>query len=138
MVRPVASMAYPGQKVAVKLLDLPIPQSGCGDTRLISDCVSLSIEFEYKSGDADMVGTIHFAHVKAYRFSPESSLGVFRSEAYESVAEVLDSGWSKEIGGEVPAARPSRHFNVFLSSNGTFEVLAASVRLAEPRLGLLR
>jgi len=114
-----------------KLFDLPIPQSGCGNTQLESDGVSVALQFEYRSHGKDFVGVIHFGRVVAYRYRDElHSLG-YTSDAYESVAEVSDSEWCKELqfGG--------KHIAVFLSSNGYFEVLAESVELGEPREGLL-
>jgi hypothetical protein len=114
-----------------KLFDLPIPQSGCGNTQLESDGITVTLRFEYRLNGKDLVGTIQFRGVVAYRYRDElHSLG-YASEAYESVAEIVDSPWCKELHFA------AKHFAVFLSSNGYFEVLADSASLAESREGLL-
>jgi hypothetical protein len=126
---------------STKITNLPIPQSGCGNTRLSCDGLNLSIEFEYRSQGTDIIGTICFEAVVAYRFSNEMHSEGFISEAYESVAEVLNSDWKMKLAAIAPAgvtdALSARHFAMFLSSNGYFEVLAESVRVEEPRFGLL-
>jgi hypothetical protein len=114
-----------------KLFDLPIPQSGCGNTELVSDGISVVLRFEYRREKRDFIGKIQFQGVIAYRYRDElHSLG-YSSEAYESVAEILDSPWCSEQKFK------GRHFAVFLSSNGYFEVLAENVTLGEPSEGLL-
>lgn len=124
-----------------KLVNLPIPQSGCGNTKLSCDGLSLSIEFEYRSQGSDIIGTICFDGVVAYRFSNEMHSEGFVSEAYESVAEVLNSDWKARLVATSPTgvtnALAARHFAVFLSSNGYFEVLAESFRVEDARPGLL-
>ena len=124
-----------------RLTNLPIPQSGCGNTRLSCDGLSLSIEFEYRDQGADVIGTIQFEGVLAYRFVNEMHGVGFVSEAYESVAEVRDSEWRQRLAVAAPVgvndAASARHFAIFLSSNGYFEVLAESFRVGEPRTGCL-
>lgn len=115
---------------ARKVLDLPIPQSGCGDTRLVSDGVSVIIEFEYRENQRDLIGTVKFDDVVAYRFSSERHIRDYCSEAYESVAEIESSGWITKT----EAAK--RHFAMFLSSNGYFEILASGISLGAPREGI--
>jgi len=114
-----------------KLFDLPIPQSGCGNTQFQSDGITVTLQFEYRLQGKDFVGVIHFRGVVAYRYRDElHSLG-YASEAYESVAEIAHSEWCNEL------QFTGKHIAVFLSSNGYFEVLAESVSLGEPREGLL-
>ena len=124
-----------------KLAHLPIPQSGCGNTRLSCDGLSLSIEFEYRSQGAAAIGTIQFEGVVAYRFANEMHSEGFVPEAYESVAEVTGSEWKQRLVSAAPIgvtnAKSARHFAIFLSSNGYFEVLAESFRIEEPKMGLL-
>lgn len=116
---------------AKKLFDLPIPQSGCGNTQLHSDGITVTLQFEYRLQGKDFVGRIEFRGVVAHRYRDERhSLG-YASEAYESVAEVAPSEWCKEL------QFTGKHIAVFLSSNGYFEVLAESVSLGESREGLL-
>lgn len=125
----------------IKLTNLPIPQSGCGNTRLSCDGLSLSLEFEFRNQGEDIIGAIQFEGVVAYRFSNEMHSEGFVSEAYESVAEVLNSDWRQRLAALAPASvtntSSARHFAVFLSSNGYFEVLAESFRVEEARSGLL-
>jgi hypothetical protein len=114
-----------------KLFDLPVPQSGCGNTLFQSDGITVALRFEYRLQGKDVVGVIQFRGVVAYRYRDElHSLG-YASDAYESVAEVDDSEWCKEL------QFTGKHIAVFLSSNGYFEVLADSVSLGEAREGLL-
>jgi hypothetical protein len=101
---------------AKTMIDLPIPQSGCGNTELISDGISLTLRFEYRKSKNDHIGIIKFDGVIAHRFRDEvHSLG-YASEAYESIAEILDSTWCSELNFD------GRHFAIFRSSNGYFEV----------------
>ena len=116
---------------AKKLFDLPISQSGCGNTQFQSDGITGTLLFEYRLHGKDSVGVIRFKGVVAYRYRDELHSVGFVSEAYESVAEVADSEWCKEL------QFTGKHIAVFLSSNGYFEVLAESVSLAEPHEGLL-
>lgn len=114
-----------------RLFDLPIPQSGCGNTQFQSDGITVTLRFEYRLQGKDFVGVIQFRGVVAYRYRDElHSLG-YVSEAYESVAEVADSEWCEELQFK------GKHIAVFLSSNGYFEVLAESVSLGEPCEGPL-
>ena len=116
---------------AKKLSDLPIPQSGCGKTQIVSNGVKLTLRFEYRKEGCDKIGNIQFQEVVAYRFRDEyHSLG-FASEAYESIAQILDSSWCFELKFD------GKHFAMFLSSNGYFEVLARSYLLGNPVDGLL-
>jgi hypothetical protein len=112
-----------------KLFDLPIPQSGCGNTRFQSDGITVTLLFEFRLHAKDLVGVIQFKGVVAYRYRDELHSVGYASEAYESVAEVADSEWCKEL------QFTGKHIAVFLSSNGYFEVLAESVTLGELREG---
>lgn len=114
-----------------KLFDLPIPQSGCGNTQLLSDGISAIIKFEYRKDAKDLIGSIKFEGVIAYRFRDEFHSVGYCSEAYESVAEIEESDWIAQLKGE------GRHFVVFLSSNGYFEVLATDVCIGVPFEGFL-
>lgn len=117
---------------ARKLADLPIPQSGCGNTRLCCDGLTLELAYEYRCNGKDMIGVIRFEEVVAYRFRNEINSGGYLSEAYEAIAEALDSSWQTEL-----TVTGVRHFAVFLSSNGYFEFLASSYSTVPPSEGLL-
>jgi hypothetical protein len=125
----------------IKKLLLPIPQSGCGNTRLTSDGADLSIEFEYRIKENDLIGVIHFEGVAAYRFTNEHNLSKFDPLSYESLAEIVPACWNEEkratseMGS--PYAPALRHFALLLSSNGYFEILARSFRVGKERPGLL-
>jgi hypothetical protein len=116
---------------ATKLVDLPIPQSGCGNTQLVSNGVSLTLRFEYRKGGSDQIGTIQFDGVVAHRFRDELHSIGYASAAYESIAQILDSPWRSELKFD------GMHFAVFLTSNGYFEVLAQDYHVGEPLDGLL-
>jgi hypothetical protein len=108
-----------------KLFDLPIPQSGCGDTQFQSDGTTATLRFEFRSHGKDFVGAIQFQGVIAYRYRDELHSVGYPSGAYESIAEVDGSEWCKEL------KYAGKHIAVFLSSNGIFEVLAESVSLEQ-------
>jgi hypothetical protein len=124
-----------------KIADLPIPQSGCGDTRLCSDGLALTLEFEYRKLGQHVIGSVRFDGVIAYRFRNELHSLDYCSESYESIAEVRDSEWRKSLvdtasDGEASPSR-LRHFALFLTSNGYFEILADQMEIGESRIGLL-
>lgn len=125
----------------LKLADLPIPQSGCGNTRLVSDGLSLSIEFEYRAQGRDLVGCVKFDSVVAYRFRNEMHSRNYSSEAYEALIEIAESPWKEEISEIAPSgmgdASSARHYATFLSSNGYFEILAHAFCVQPSRTGRL-
>src|SRR6266850_2566526 len=110
-----------------KLVDLPIPQSGCGNTQLLSDGISLTLHFEYRKAGRDLIGTIRFQGVVAHRYRDELHSVGYESEAYESIAEIQNSPWCAELKFD------GKHFAIFLSSNGYFEALAQEYLIGEPR-----
>jgi|SRR5690242_9229228 hypothetical protein len=117
---------------AQKLTDLLIPQSGCGNTLLVSDGVTVTLQFEYRREGKDWIGLIRFEEVIAYRHRDELHSVGYPSESYESIAEIHNSGWSTELKCSV------RHFAVFLTSNGYFEILAKEFSICEPSEGRLQ
>jgi hypothetical protein len=116
---------------AIKLVDLPIPQSGCGKTQIRSDGVSMSLDFEYRKEGRDGIGTVRFKGLIAQRYRDELHSVGYVQESYESIAEIQNSPWCAELKFD------GRHFAIFLSSNGYFEVLAQEYMLEEPKEGLL-
>lgn len=124
-----------------KLSDLPIPQSGCGNTRLVSDGVILTLEFEYRAQSQDWIGGVRFESVLAYRFRNEAHSKGYSSDGFEALAEIFGSSWKDELGAIAPSGfddvQSKRHFAVFLSSNGYFEIFAETFSVLEPRRGLL-
>jgi hypothetical protein len=124
-----------------KVSDLPIPESGCGNSRFTSDGLAALLEYEFRSKGRDRVAGIQFDGVVAHRFRNEMHSRGYSSEAYESVAEINPSTWKQELSslepGGIADMQKKHHFAVFLSSNGYFEVLAESFSLVEPREGKL-
>lgn len=118
-----------------------MPDSDCGDTRVVSDGVELLIEYEYRADRVDWIGSVHFTDVVAYRFRNELHSQGFCSESYNAVAEIQDSPLLAELVRNEPpgirSAKGRKHFAVFLSSNGYFEVLADAFDLPASRRGLL-
>ena len=126
---------------AEKLVQLPISGSGCGDIRILSDGVELSVEYEYRADGADWVGAIHFSDCIAYRFHNEMHSKGYCSDGYDAIAEVKSSSWLAELIRDEPTgirdAIGKKHFAVFLSSNGYLEVIADAFDLPSSRKGLL-
>lgn len=125
----------------MRLTYLPMSTSGCGDTRLVSDSVSLLIEYEYRLNGKDLIVGVRFDHVVAYRFRSEMhSLG-YSSDAYRSVCIIDPSAWKEELRALEPAGindvDRTSHFALFLDSNGYFEVLGEKYSLINQREGLL-
>jgi hypothetical protein len=113
-----------------KFMDLPISGRGClWATFTHAEC-DATIEFKYHDQQTGKpcIGSLIFPTTLSFRFRDEPhSLG-FPSESYDSVAEVFDSQWIAEFERIEPAQTPRlgrrRHFAVFLSSCGLFEVIA--------------
>ncbi len=116
-----------------QVLDLPIPGSGCGDIRLSADGSQLVAEYEYLSegDDRNIVGRLSFSGVTAFRFRNEMhSLG-FAEGSYDTLVEIIDSEWRRELLGIEPSGiwgsvENKKHYAVFFSSNGYLEVIAES------------
>lgn len=124
-----------------KLAELPIPQSGCGSIRLVTDGLNLTLEFEYRQQSQDWIGSIGFEEIIAHRFRNEMHSKGYLSDSYESIAEVEDSPWKQELLAMTPTGiadvKKKRHFAVFLSSNGYVEVIASRFVVHESRRGTL-
>ncbi len=125
----------------IKLVNLPISQSGSGNTCLIADGVNLAVEYEYKIQGKDMIGKLVFGGIIAYRFRNEMHSQGYMSEAYESLAKIDDSSWKKELAMMEPPSihdlKNAQHFVLFLSSNGYFEVIAENWEARDAREGRL-
>jgi hypothetical protein len=126
---------------AIKLYKLDMSASGCGDTRVTADGVSVCIEYEFASGGEDLIGGVAFSSVVAYRFRKELYSRGFVQEASDAVAEIVDSKWCEDLRAIAPAgvsdAAKCRHFAVFLASNGYFEIMAEDFAPLPIRQGLL-
>ena len=121
-----------------KVLDLPIPSSGCGDIRITADSCDLIAEFEYYSKDKkDMVGQIIFRDLNTFGFKDEKHILNYESGAYDNVVEIVDSEGIKLLQDVEPAGvrgvEGKKHYAVFFSSNGYLEVVASSCELGEPQ-----
>ena len=77
-----------------KIVDLPITGAGCGEIEIRSNGVDLTLRFS----DGQMIaGTLVFDDVTAFRFRDEMhSLG-FADGSYDSLIEIVDSAWYKEL-----------------------------------------
>lgn len=126
---------------AKQITQLSMPDSDCGNSRVVSDGVELLIEYEYHADQMDWIGSIHFTDVVAYRFRNEMHSQSFCAESYTAVAEIQDSPWLADLVRNEPpgirSAKSRKHFAVFLSSNGYFEVIADAFDLPASRKGLL-
>jgi hypothetical protein len=117
-------------QAVTKLMDLPISGSGCLWAKFLYSDTDVCLEFRYTDKDTGIpsVGRLLFPHVMSFRFRDEMrSLG-FYSESYESVAELFDSEWVADMERIEPAKIHKlwkrRHFAVFLTSCGFFELIA--------------
>lgn len=123
-------------------LSLSIPESGPGDSRVTFDGSELLLEYEYRNSGRDLIGRLLFEKVVAYRFRNEAHSRGFIPSSYDAVVEVVDSSWLEELVEGVPegmiGAKGKKHFAIFLSSNGYFEVIADSVQQLSPVEGLLK
>lgn len=124
-----------------RLVDLPVPGSGCGDIRICSEANSIRIEYEYRWDGVDWVGCVHFLNVIAFRFRDEFHSVGYCSESYDSVAQIDDSDWLKELIAGEPSNKNvlggKIHFAIFFSSNGYFEAIAEKYETPTPRRGFL-
>ena len=127
--------------LAKKLFELPVPGSGCGETQIVTDGVECVIRYEFHKDGKDWIGAIKFIGLVAHRFRNEYHSAGYAGEAYDSVAEILDSTWLKELVKLEPAgvrgASGKHHFAVFLSSNGYFEIIADAFETLPAKEGLL-
>jgi len=120
---------------------LPIPGSGCGDIQFCYKSLDGVLEFEFRKNGDDWIGGIHFESVVAFRFRDEyRSLG-FVGGSYDALVEIEHSDWIAELKKGEPKGKMglenARHFAVFLSSNGYFEIIAKTFTLKPERAGLL-
>lgn len=120
--------------------DLPIPGSGCGDIEIRSDGCDLSVEYTYHSKEdgCDVVGSIIFSGVAAFRFRDEMHSAGFLQGSYDSLVEIVGSDWRQELsiiepGGIWGSVENKKHFAVFFSSNGYLEVIADDFEELRPR-----
>ena len=122
-------------------LSLSMPGSGAGDSRLTCAGSELLLEYEYRSDGRDFIGRLRFWGVAAYRFRNEAHSRGFIPTSYDAVVEVIDSLWfedvMKGVSEGVSGAKAKKHFALFLSSNGYFEVIADTVELLAPADGFL-
>src|SRR5688572_24485928 len=106
-----------------EIVNLPISGAGCGFIDIRSTGVHLSVGI---SDSHIPAGAISFNHVTAFRFRDEMhSLG-YANGSYDTVVEIVDSEWHRQILEIEPerihaSATLSRHFAVFLSNNGYLE-----------------
>jgi len=82
---------------AKTVLQLPIPQSGCGNVRFSNTGIDCLLEFEFRKNGGDSIGGIKFLDFVAYRFRDEMRSDGYADEAYETLIEILDSDWKKEL-----------------------------------------
>jgi hypothetical protein len=116
---------------AAKVFDLPISGIGCGEIKIESNGVFLRVSLTDGIVDA---GQLFFDDVTAFRFRDEMHSRGFIAESYDTLFEIQESAWLKELIEIEPeqilgSVVGSRHFVVFLSSNGYLEVIAKTVEL---------
>lgn len=125
------------------LLELPIPGSGCGDIRITASSIELLVEYEYlEDTGRDLIGRVKFTDLVAFRFRNEMHSAGYCDGSYDSIVEILDSEWIRELLKIEPigifnSVRDKRHFAIFLSNNGYIEIIASDFKLLNPRQGFL-
>lgn len=124
-----------------RLVELPVPGSGCGDVQICSEANNIRVEYEYRRDGVDWVGCVHFLNVIAFRFRDELHSVGYCSESYDSVAQIDGSDWLKELIEGEPSNKMGLdaevHFAIFFSSNGYFEAIAEKFEMQTSKRGFL-
>ena len=127
--------------VARMIEKLPIPESGCGNLRMLFDGVEMLAEYEYRTAGVDTIGAIRFHGVVTFRFSDEMHCAGFVRDSYDSVVEVADSEWLRSLKDNEPPGISGvvgkTHFAMLFSSNGYLEVVAERLSVPSARIGRL-
>lgn len=115
---------------------IPCPSTeivGEPEVRLVGRDLSLLFEFEDDADDRFSSGIV-FGGVRAFRKRAESLCTAWHVEdAYDSLVEVSDSDWVRELKADSDAQWrdrfPMRHFMVYLDSFGALEVVGGEASL---------
>lgn len=114
---------------AKKLIDLGLPPTGAEDVIITADGAGILITFSNDKNSIYKVRNIIFVVATAYRFRDEMhSLGRV-DESYESLAEIMESDWIKEIKEIEPPLNyifRKRHFALFLIDYGYYEIISSN------------
>lgn len=124
----------------VALGSIPCPSTeivGEPEVQVSGTDLALSFVFEDES-DARFVAGVEFTGVRAFRKRAESLCAAWHIEgAYDTVVEVVDSGWVAELMAEASDRSkgrfPMRHFLLYLDSFGALEVAGAAAVLLPAR-----
>ncbi|TXK17715.1 hypothetical protein [Homoserinibacter sp. GY 40078] len=109
----------------------PIPSAYTTDAVFtdLGATVELTYTYEYMGGL--YAGGIGFDTARAYRFRAESHCTSWHFEAYDTLVEVLDSSWVRELRDAEPSVTGGiwtmRHFLIYLDDSGAYEVVAKDV-----------
>lgn len=125
--------------------ELPVGGPGCGDLRIGGSLVNISVMYEYYDGvaKAESVGTVNFTYARAMRFCSEPLARGWDRQAYDTLIEIEDSPWIRELaapepeGGMPTTIRTAKHFAIYFSNNGYLEVVASTYSESVPRIGVL-
>ena len=105
--------------------------------RATADGINLSVEYRYLESGELRVGVVEFAYFVAYRFRGELHSEGSPLESYDSIVEIHDSDWLREIVRVEPPGTlwpwKKRHFAQFLSNHGYLEVIADHFQEQPPR-----
>ena len=116
------------------LVILPVPGSGCDDIRVTGVGADLQVEYQYGEGGTQTIGALTFDWAIAYRFNDEKHARGFDSKSYDTLVEVEESPWLRELG---ETGGKWRHFAVFFSKIGYVEVAASEFKQLPDRIGAL-
>ena len=118
------------------LYEIPLPSTSIEHT----DFCGGILHYHYVRDGEYYRGGIRFKRVPAYRFRAERCSTVPHFEgAYDTLVEVEDSDWVKEIYADTDKLYRDRwemhHYKIYLDSGGLYEVIAESWEVLPEREG---
>lgn len=92
--------------------------------------VILSYDFEQEDGEYGWKNII-FVDTISYKISKMSCVSEEAIKSYNSVSEVLQSSWLKEVKDNYRGSQPFKykHFLIFFDDYGTYEFIAISLNV---------
>ncbi len=120
---------------------LPAPSTSFEDVVLEARRGTVTLGFAYHREGALYSSGVRFEKVRAFRAREESHCTAWHvKDAYDTVAEVMDSDWVGELQAaeraETWGSWEMHHFMIYIDSEGCFEVIAQSWSLMpEERVG---
>lgn len=119
---------------SIQVLRLPIGGSGCEDMELSSDGTELDCIINYLSAAQLQTVAVRFKDVIAFRFRDEMHSTGFADGSYDTIVEIDDSTWIRELlqnepRGILGGVKGKHHIAVLLSNVGYLEVIGESAEI---------